>query len=168
MRTVRASAQSFDDVVGRTLATAGNRPAQRASYQYESVEDAFPAVDPEFIPYGNRVLIQLRVAKTKTAGGIALTSDQIETEKWNTQIGRVVAIGPTAFKNQDTLEPWPEGAWCNVGDFVRVPKHGGDRWEVPIPGTDRPSEEKVMFVLVKDSNLNGKHTGDPLAVVAFI
>lgn len=140
------------------------RSSKRATYQYDSLEDAFPHVNPEFIPYGNRVLVQLRVAKTLTSGGIALTSDQIETEKWNTQIGKVVAIGPTAFKNQDTLEPWPEGSWCKVGEFVRVPKHGGDRWEISMPG----KSEKVMFVLVKESNLNGLHTGDPLAVVAFI
>lgn len=164
MRTVRASTQNFDDVVNRSLAGAGDRPEGRSLFQYDSLEDAFPNVDPEFIPYGNRVLVQLRVAKTKTKGGIALTSDQIETEKWNTQIGKVVAVGPTAFKNQDTLEPWPEGAWCKEGDFVRIPKHGGDRWEIDVPG----KSDKVMFVLIKDSNLNGRHTGDPLAVVAFI
>lgn len=157
------SAQRFDDIVARS-----QRAVQRPSFQYSGIDDAFPSVDPQFIPYGNRVLVQLRVAKTRTAGGIALTSDQIETEKWNTQIAKVVGIGPTAFKNQDTLEPWPEGAWCKEGEYVRIPKHGGDRWEVPIPGTDRPSEEKVMFVLLKESQLNGRHTGNPLDVVAFI
>ena len=39
-------------------------------------------------------------------------------------IGRVVEIGPLAFKNRETMESWPEGSWASVGDYVRVPKWG--------------------------------------------
>ena len=27
------------------------------------------------------------------------------------------------------MQGWPEGSWCEVGDYIRVPKWGGDRWE---------------------------------------
>lgn len=150
--------------ISRSALTPGERSVKRTSFRYDSLEEAFPPVDPEFVPYGNRILVQLRVAKSTTSGGIALPDETIDTEKWNTQVGKVVAIGPTAFRNQETLDPWPEGAWCAEGEYVRVPKHGGDRWEIAIPGRT----EKVMFVLFKDLHLNGRHTGDPLAVVAFI
>lgn len=130
----------------------------------DPLSDAFPAVDPGLVPFGERVLVQIRTPKRKSAGGIILHHDTRETELWNTQVGKIISVGPGAFKNRDTLEPWPEGEWAQPGVFVRVPKYGGDRWEVPIPGTD----EKALFVIFKDHNLIGQITGDPLAVIAFI
>jgi len=128
------------------------------------MEEAFPEVDPRFKPFSYYVLAQIRTPKTKSAGGIALLEEARDTEKWNTQVARVVAIGPVAFKSRTTLEPWPEGAWCKVGDFVRAPKYGGDRFEVPIPGR----EERALFAVFKDLDLTGAVEGDPLAVLAFI
>lgn len=130
---------------------------------------AFPVVDPEFKPFGERVLVQIRTPKFKSAGGIILPPDTRETEKWNTQVGKIIAFGDTAFKNRDTLTTWPEGEWAKVGDFVRVPKHGGDRWEVLIPGRRGNDEEDyAMFVLTRDLDLGGLHTGNPLSVIAFV
>jgi len=81
----------------------------------------------------------------------------------------VVALGPTAFKNRDTLESWPEGAWCQVGDFVRIPKYGADRWFVPIPGKRSIDQEDfALFVLIKDLEIGGQVVCDPLSVIAFI
>ena len=68
-------------------------------------------------------------------------------------------MGPSTFKRRDTLEPWPEGAWCAVGDFVRAPMYGGDRWEVPVN-----EHEKALFVAIKDTDLIGLVTADPLGV----
>ena len=64
----------------------------------DALAEAFPAVDAGIRPFGSRVLIQIRTAKSKTSGGIILTNDTTDTEKWNTQIGKVVAVGPLAFK----------------------------------------------------------------------
>lgn len=131
----------------------------------DAIKDAFPDVDAGLVPFGTRVLVQIRTAKAKSNGGILLHSETKETEKWNTQVARVVAMGPVAFTNRDTLKQWPEGQWCVVGDFVRVPKYGGDRWEVSVPGREG---EPALFALYKDLDIIGKITGDPLAVVAFI
>ena len=100
----------------------------RTRYDYGTIEEAFPTADPGAIPFGNRVLVQIRTPKKKSRGGIELIPEAVETELWNTQVARVVTLGPVAFRNRDTLEPWPEGDWCKPGDFVRVPKYGGDRW----------------------------------------
>ena len=39
----------------------------------ETMKEAFPDVDPGIQPFGSRVLVQIRTAKTKTSGGIILT-----------------------------------------------------------------------------------------------
>ena len=75
----------------------------------------------------------------------------------------MVAIGPLAFHNRDTMQPWPEGAWAKVGDYIRVAKYGGDRWEVPLE-----DNEAALFVMFNDLDLLGEVIGDPLAIRAFI
>ena len=134
---------------------------------YENaLAEAFPAVDAGIQPFGSRILVQIRTTQARTAGGIILTADTLETDKWNTQVAKVIAIGPLAFKNRNTMESWPEGKWCNEGDFVRVGKYGGDRWEAPIPNA--PHGEAAMFVIFNDLDIIGRVEGDPLKVKAFI
>jgi hypothetical protein len=82
---------------------------------------AFPKVEPGMEPFGGRVIVQLRRIKLKTSkGGIVLVEETKESEKWNNMIGKVVAIGPLAFKNRDTMQPWPEGTWAQVAALLRV------------------------------------------------
>lgn len=130
----------------------------------DAIAEAFPAVDAGIRPFGSRVLIQIRTPKKMSRGGIILDVGTQDTEKWNTQIGKVVAIGPLAFKSRNDMKTWPEGEWCKVGEHVRVAKYGGDRWEVKVPGTD----DSAMFVIFNDLDILGQVTGDPLAIKAFI
>ena len=131
------------------------------------LQEAFPDVDPGAIPVGGRVLVQWRNSKsTVTASGIVLVEETKETEKWNNQVAKVVAIGPLAFKKRDTLEPWPEGNWIEGGDYVRMPKWGGDRWEV-VWGDARLGQI-ALFSVFNDHEVIAKVTGDPLKVKAFI
>jgi len=67
---------------------------------------AFPEVEPGMQPYGGRIIIQLRRVK-KRKGMIYLVEETKENEKWNNMIGKVIAIGPLAFKNRDTMTSWP-------------------------------------------------------------
>lgn len=129
-----------------------------------AMAEAFPAVDAGIQPFGSRVLIQIRTPKKKTSGGIILDIGTQDTEKWNTQVGKVISLGPLAFKNRNDMTAWPEGAWCQAGEFVRVAKYGGDRWEVKVPDTD----EFAMFVIFNDLDIIGQVTGDPLKIKAFI
>ena len=135
----------------------------KVQFAYGSIDEAFPAVDPGVKPFGSRVLCQIRLAKKKTKGGIILTGDTKDTETWNTQVARVVSVGDLAFKNRNTQEPWPEGSWATPGDFVRVPKYGGDKWTVKID-----DDQEVIFVILNDLDLIGLVTGDPLAMKAFV
>jgi hypothetical protein len=79
-------------------------------------------------------------------------------------VSKVISLGPVAFRDRDTLDLWPEGAWVIPGAFVRCPKYGGDRWEVNVPGTMDPA----LFALFNDLELSGEITGDPLEMVAFL
>jgi co-chaperonin GroES (HSP10) len=136
--------------------------ALRPSYSYNSIDEAFPAADAGVTPFGSRVLVQIRSARQKSAGGIILTQQDRQTDFDNTQVAKVIALGPAAFRNRDTLTVWPEGEWAQPGAFVRVPKYGGDRWFVDIPNL-----EAALFVLFNDLDLVGEITCDPLSVVAY-
>jgi len=132
------------------------------------LREAFPAVDPGAIPLGARVLVQLRrTKKTVTSAGIILVSETKETEKWQNMVAKVISLGPLAFKKRDTMESWVEGTWCEVGDFIRVPKWGGDRWEVPVPNETR-DDDPALFMVLNDHEVIAKLTGDPLAMKAFL
>lgn len=140
---------------------------KRAALKQE-LSERFPEIDPEVRPLGGRVLCQIRSPMSKK-GSIILPEDTKETEKWNTQVAKVLSIGPTAFKSKETLEPWPE---CVVdgefrppvmeGDFIRVPRYGGDRWEVGQGDT------KALFVIYHDYDVGALITGNPLEMKAFI
>lgn len=128
-----------------------------------ALEEAFPVADPGIKPLGSRVLVQVRNPKEKTASGIIIDRGSKDTERWNTQIAKVISVGPVAFHNRNTLEPWPEGQWCKEGDFVRVAKYGGDRWEVELENGD-----VALYVIFNDLDIIGAVTGDPLKVRAFL
>jgi co-chaperonin GroES (HSP10) len=128
---------------------------------------AFPAVEPGALPLGGRILVQLRRAVKKTKSGIFLPHETQETEKWQNMVAKVIALGPLAFKHRDTMQGWPEGTWCQVGDYIRVPKWGGDRWEVQVPG-EKEFEEPSLFMILNDHEVIAKLTGDPLSMKAFL
>ncbi len=130
----------------------------------KELREAFPEVDPGAVPVGGRILVQWRqTRKTVTQAGIVIVEETKETEKWNNQVAKVIAVGPLAFKHRDTMQPWPEGNWVEVGDYVRMPKWGGDRWEVPIS-----DDETALFSIFNDNEVIAKVTGDPLKVKAFL
>jgi co-chaperonin GroES (HSP10) len=135
----------------------------------ESAELAWasPSVDPGAKPLGGRILVQLRRTKKKTSGsGIILVEETKETEKWQNMVAKVIHVGPLAFKHRDTMQSWPEGSWCEPGDFIRVPKWGGDRWEVAVPGQD--DEDPALFAVFNDHEMIAKVTGNPLNMKAYL
>ena len=155
-------------VPARTLRGAPSM-SQAPLVQFEqTMEEAFPVIDPQHRPCGKLILIQYRSPKFVSSGGIHLVSETAATIQWNNQIAKVLLIGPTAFCNQDTLAPWPEGRWCKEGDFVRVGKYGQDKWEVPLGKTR--DEGVVIFGLVEDLQITAivPPGTDPLSIIAFV
>lgn len=142
----------------------------KVAFDYKSLDEAFPTVDCGHEPYGCFVIVQIRLAKRKTKGGIILIDDARHTEADNTQVAKVVKVGAGAFMSRADLTPWPEGPWYQPGDFVRCPKYGGDRWTVSFEHTaDGVREtEAVEFALFKDLDCRAKVVGDPLRIKSFL
>jgi co-chaperonin GroES (HSP10) len=142
----------------------------RTILDYDSIEQAFPEADPGLVPFGSRVLVQKRSPRAVTKGGIHVPAESQEAEFWNTQVAKVISLGPGAFKNRDTLEPWPEGNWCEVGTYVRVPKYGGDKWFVDLAPEviAEAGVEQACFCLFNDLDLIGQITCDPMDVIAYL
>jgi co-chaperonin GroES (HSP10) len=130
----------------------------------QTLAEAFPDVAPDVVPLGNRVLVQLRRTAKTTKGGILLVEETKDTVRWNNQVARVVALGPLAFRNRETMQPWAEGIWVQPGDYVRVPRWNGDRLEVPV----KDSPDPVTFAAFNDHELIMKITGHPLLVKTYI
>jgi co-chaperonin GroES (HSP10) len=155
---------AFLDSLEVTDVLPGVNPHSTGLEAEGTIEEYFPdSVDPGFTPFGTRVVVQLRKVKTTSKGGIILTSSTKESEAWNTQVARLVKVGPLAFRKRDSGEEWPEGIWAKIGDYVRVPRWGGDRWSVK----DGAGEE-VAFLTLNDHELIGRVDGDPLKVRAYV
>lgn len=128
----------------------------------DALNEAFPPVDPGVKPLGSRVLVQIRTPETKTKGGIILSHNDQDTQMWNTSVAKVISHGPLAYHNRNDGSPWPEGFWCVAGDYVRVPKYGGDRWV-----SENDKGQKAYFVVLNDLDIIAKVEQDPLAIKAF-
>lgn len=125
--------------------------------------DVFPEVDPLAAPLGARILVQIRSVKMTSSGGIIIAKEARDNEKYNTNVSKIIALGPLAFKNRATMQDWPEGMWVKVGDFVRAPRFGGDRWEVKVEGREEPA----LFAIFGDHEIIAKITGDHNQMTAF-
>ena len=135
--------------------------------QQSTVNKFFPKVDPGVKPFGSRVLVQIRAARSVSNGGIILTDSAKDTERDNTQVAMVLAIGPLAYKNRNTMASWPEGSWCEPGQFVFVPKYGGIRFELKVPADVESYDDAVQFAIIDDLNVIGA-VDDPSAFKAFV
>lgn len=129
-----------------------------------SMEELFPPVDPQFEPFGGRVLFQMRRVLSKSRGGLYLPEEAKLNESWNVNVARLLRLGPLAFKSRRDGTEWAEGAWASVGDFVMVPRYEVERQSVD-PGDGLGP---VIIGMCNDAQLLGKFTGDPRAVKAYI
>jgi len=114
--------------------------------------ECFPDLDPGIDVAGDRVLVQLRREKTTSKGGIILVDETKATLRFNETVAKVKQIGSLAYKSPDTLEPWPEGPWCQVGDLVRTIKYGGDRFVVNPDDGGAP----VVFITIQAREIISK------------
>lgn len=157
------------------------------SFAYESLEEAFPTVDPGVTPLGYMGVFQIRHPKLVTRGGIILAGESGKTEHYNTQVAKVISLGPLCFKtikpiksqmpdqpDRDVIVDWPEGAWFKVGDYVRVPRYGGDRFFVSFTrkfsvgdGDTETVKDQMIFAFFAVKSVLGL-IPDPLSTMAYI
>ena len=125
---------------------------QKEELDLRTEAECFPDLDPGIDVAGDRVLVQLRREKTTSKGGIILVDETKATLRFNETVAKVKQIGSLAYKSPDTLEPWPEGPWCNVGDLVRTIKYGGDRFVVNPEDEGAP----VVFITIQAREIISK------------
>lgn len=135
----------------------------------QTIAEAFPSAESGVKPAGNKILVQLKSPKLATASGILLTHDSQSTEKDVAAVAKIIALGPLAFRKRDTMEPWTEGVWVAAGDYARVPKWGGDRWEVKVdPANPDPTAPRARFAIYNDWEISSIVTGDPLSFIDYV
>lgn len=122
----------------------------------EFVAKHFPEVDCGREPLGNKITVQLMLV-SKKKGSIILASDTQEFNKNSTVVCRVVKVGQIAYRDRNSGETWKEGAWCNVGDIVLMPRYGGyNRVEIPLSGDP---DQTVIFATYNDYDVVDKVIG---------
>ena len=82
--------------------------------------------DPADLPElpGFHVLVRPLTVKSKTKGGIFIPDSTKDDMSYLTTVGKVIALGDLAYKDVDKF---PNGSWCNVGDYVCYGKHAGTK-----------------------------------------
>lgn len=83
--------------------------------------------DPEVLPIvpGYHILVRPVSVKSATKGGILLPDSTKQDISYLTTVGKVLRVGKDAY--QDTIR-YPNGAWCEEGDYVCYGKHSGQKF----------------------------------------
>lgn len=118
--------------------------------------------DPSDLPVvvGWKVLVRPVAIRRKTKGGIFLPDAVKDDLAYLTTVGRVVGVGPLAYRREDMLVNGVFAPWCDVGDYVCYGKFSGNKLVY----------KGVKFILLNDDAITMKvdspDTLDPM--VAFL
>lgn len=93
----------------------------------------------EISPKGYQLLLEMWEGKTeKDLGGgkkIYLADQTREHQKWMSQVGKVIDMGPLAYKaTSETDKRFEAGPWCKIGDWVLIERYAGSKATVKVPG----------------------------------
>jgi co-chaperonin GroES (HSP10) len=78
-------------------------------------------------PSGYRLLIAIPEVSEKTEGGVFVPDQLKKAEETASIVGFVVKAGPEAYGDTNKF---PNGPWCNEGDFVIFRSYSGTRFKV--------------------------------------
>ena len=88
-----------------------------------------PLREPEWIPAGTKVMIQLDKVESYSQGGIFIPTKISDRDNMNQTEGTVAALGPLAYKDMrawDTdSQRWIQVPLVKVGDRVKFQRHHG-------------------------------------------
>lgn len=89
-------------------------------------------------PTGGHLLVLPEKVEEKTKGGIIIPETTREKEQQAATVGKLIAVGPTAWKDIDD-----GSAWAEVGDKISYGRYAG----VTMLGKDGES-----YVLINDND----------------
>ena len=103
-------------------------------------------------PTGYRILILPFTLPEVTKGGIHIAKATLDKERLATVVGYVVAMGPDAYGD---LNKFPEGAWCNEGDWVIFGRYAGARFQIEGGDMRLLNDDEILATI-----------GDPEAILS--
>jgi len=93
----------------------------KVDHEFETAEQKAQSL-PD--PKGWRILCALVEAGDTYASGIVKADTVVKTEEITSPVLFVVKMGPDCYND---AEKFPEGAWCQQGDFVITRPYSGTR-----------------------------------------
>lgn len=87
----------------------------------EQLENALPT------PCGYKLLIAIPEVKKEFDGGILKPDSMVKQDEVASVIGLVLAMGKDAYTDKTR---YPNGKWCEVGDYVLIRTYTGTRFRV--------------------------------------
>lgn len=99
----------------------------------------------DFELFNNQVLIALYIRPNKTKSGIHLTDRTTEEDIYQSKVGLIVKLGPSAFQDEEESS-WFEGIDVNLHDWVI--SRPSDGWTITI--------NKVPCRILSDVNVRGR------------
>jgi co-chaperonin GroES (HSP10) len=117
--------------------------------------NAWPDVPCGKEPIGCWIICQYKMVQQTTKSGLVLKTQQtMEDDQFSMSAARVVAIGAGAFRDQETGKEFYGTPWFKVGDFVRIPLTGMDRYKVDTDWGE------VHFAYMKDLHVKAIDTAE--------
>jgi len=106
-------------------------------------------------PKGYKLLIAIpKKDETHANSVIVIPEMDRKKEEIASIIGLVVKIGTLAYKDE---EKFPDGPWCNEGDFILMRAYSGTRFKITTP------EGSQEFRLINDDTVEAV-VADPRVV----
>lgn len=88
-------------------------------------DDSLPDPDPLPRIPGYKLLIRPVAIRRKTKGGIELPDLFMDDLQYLTTVGKVLAVGEAAYKDENR---YPMGPWCKVGDVIVYGRNVGSKF----------------------------------------
>jgi co-chaperonin GroES (HSP10) len=98
----------------------------------------------DFELFNNQVMIALYIRPTKTKSGIYITEKTVDEDIYQSKVGLVVKLGPTAF--QDAEGEWFKNVTIQEGDWLV--SRPSDGWTITI--------NNVPCRILHDVNVRGR------------
>ena len=93
----------------------------------KSIEQDVNLLDRLPTPTGYRILVLPYAAPNKSEGGLYLSDKTQATIQMTTVCAYVLKVGDLAYKDK---EKFPNGPWCNKGDWVIFGRYAGARFKI--------------------------------------
>ena len=95
-------------------------------------------------PTGWRVLVMPYKRKEKTKKGIILPENALEKERVATVCAYVLEVGPDAYGDK---ERFPEGPWCQKGDWVIFARYAGSRLKIDGGDLRLLNDDEILAII---------------------